>query len=109
MASASPAATPTAGAAGSSSYTPTAASPSPVLQLSYENRAAAEASAASTGVSSITDTTHDAVSASTAAPQGLSAEQVSTYERLLQAQGECGVKPFFLNKFELEAGKNWDR
>ena len=109
MASTPPAATPTTGAAGTSSYTPTAASPSPVLQLSYENRAAAEASAASASASPITDATSDAASASTAAPQGLSAEQVSTYQRLLQAQGECGVKPFFLNKFELEAGKNWDR
>jgi hypothetical protein len=77
-----------------------------VLQLSYESRAAAEASAASANASPITDATSDAASP---VPQGLSAEQVSTYERMLQAQGECGVKPFFLNKFELEAGKNWDR
>ncbi len=68
---------------------PTAASPSAVLQLSYEASAAA--------------------SAEDATAEQMSAEQVAHFTQLLEKQGQCGVKPFFLNKFEIESVKNWDR
>jgi hypothetical protein len=73
---------PTAASTSSSSVV---TSPSGVLQLSYESAAA-----------------------SNSGPSFTPAE-LAHYDSMLAAQGECGVREFFLKKYETECVKNWDR
>ena len=98
--------------AASASHVPTAASPSAVLQLSYE----AAVSHPATAAPSDTDATGSSSSSGSSGASAISgsavqldADAVAAYERILAAQGDCGVRPFFLNKYETEAVKNWDR
>lgn len=109
----------TAAPAASATHVPTAASPSAVLQLSYEAAVSHPATAApsdadadtaaSASASNSNSNSSNGASGSSGSAVQLDAEAVAAYERILAAQGECGVRPFFLNKYESEAVKNWDR
>lgn len=95
--------------AASASHVPTAASPSAVLQLSYEAAVSHPATAAPSDADATASNSSGGASAISGSAVQLDAESVAAYERILAAQGDCGVRPFFLNKYESEAVKNWDR
>ena len=69
-----------------------------MLQLSYEGATAADAASPDSAASA---------SGHSSTPS-LTPSEVAAFDSHLAAQGICGVRDFFLRKFEVDAVRNWD-
>lgn len=89
-------------------HVPSASSPSAVLQLSYEGASASSATSAAAADSSTAASAPSATAPAPSSTPALSPADVAAFDALLAAQGTCGVRDFFLRKFESDAVRNWD-